>query len=76
MTTLVAATLLAALTGCTLPPPSPPVDSPDGYKAAEPRNEAFHTVCAKRGGHVVGQDCVTQSAGGSIIIPIFENETK
>jgi hypothetical protein len=76
MRTLIAVTLIAALTGCTLPPAAPPVYSPDAYKAAEPRSEAFHTVCAKRGGHVVGQDCVTQSAGGSIIIPIFENETK
>ena len=33
-------------------------------------------ICAKRGGQVVDQDCVTQSAGGAIIIPIFEGETE
>ncbi len=60
-----AVTVVVALTGCS-----------SSHKAAEPRSEAFHAICAKRGGQVIGQDCVTQSAGGAIIIPIFENETR
>lgn len=69
-------TLAAGLIGCSQVPPPQPVYGPDSHRAAEPRSEAFHAICAKRGGQVVGQDCVTQSAGGAIIIPIFENETK
>ena len=76
MRTLMVVTLAAGLTGCTLSPPPPPAYGPDSYKTTAPRSEAFHALCAKRGGQVVGQDCVTQSAGGAIIIPIFEGETK
>ena len=77
MKTVMALTLAAALAGCTPPPKATgPTYGPDAYKSTAPRSEAFHAVCARRGGHVIGQDCVTQSAGGSIIIPIFEDETK
>lgn len=68
-----------ALTGCSLPPPAlrvRPTYGPDAYKMAEPKSAAFHDVCAKKGGHVIGQDCVIQTGGGIQPIRIFDDEVK
>ena len=77
---LVAVTVAVTLTGCRLPPAGPrrppPIFGPEAYKTAEPRSEAFYTVCGQRGGHVLGQDCVIHSAGGQSIIRIFEDEAR
>jgi cytochrome c5 len=67
------------LTGCGVNTPHQsrrpmPTYDADAHKVAVPRSEAFHAACAKKGGHVVGQDCVVPHAGGSSIVPIFEDD--
>lgn len=81
MRTLVALTAALILTGCAgVTTPHQPAGQPwptfsqDAYKTAAPRSEAYHAACTKKGGHVVGQDCLREVGYSSVIIPIFEDD--